>query len=67
MPTQAEQQHLERQPRPDAGGHQRGGEQRRAAEHEAEAGPEHPPGQDQQEEHQLDARRARRRARAAPR
>ena len=55
-------QHLERQPRPDAGGHQRRREQRRAAEHEAEPGPEDPAGQDQQEEHQLDAGRCRRRA-----
>ena len=48
-------QHLVRQPGPDAGRHQRGGEQRRAAEHEAEAGPEDPAGHDQQEEDQLDA------------
>ena len=45
---------------------QRGGEQRGAAEGEAEAGAEDPAGQDQDEEDRLDARPFRRRAGAAP-
>ncbi len=48
-------EHLERQPRPHSRGQQRRGEQRGAPEHEAEAGPEHPATEDQQEEDQLDA------------
>ena len=41
-------EHLVRHPRADPAGQQRRGEQRRAAEGEAEAGPEHPTGQDEQ-------------------
>ena len=66
-PDPGRAEHLERQPRADAAGQQRRGEQRRAAEHEAEAGAEDPPGQDQQEEHQLHARRCRARGRAGRR
>jgi len=48
-------EHLVGQPRPHSPGDQRGGEQRGAAEGEAEARPEDPPGQDQDEEHGLQA------------
>src|SRR3546814_1573197 len=52
-------EHLERQPRADATGEQRGGEERRRAEHEAEAGPEDATGQHDEEEDGLDPGRAR--------
>ena len=52
-------EHLVRHPGADAPGDQGGGEQRRAAEREAEARAEDPPGQDQDEEHGLDSCRAR--------
>ena len=54
------------QPRTDASGEQRRGEQRRRAEDESESRPVDTPGEDQQEEHRLDARGARCRAVAAP-
>ena len=64
-PRRAE--HLERQPRADAAGDQRGREQRERAEHEAEAAAEHPSAEDDQEEDGREAGDAARRAAAARR
>jgi hypothetical protein len=52
-------EHLVRHPGPHPTGDEGGGEQGRAPEGEAEPGPEDPTGDDQGEEHQLDAGRAR--------